>query len=213
MSEKTNTPKQKSIVMLYSGGADSALMLRLAQMSGRQPHCVLINYGQKHVDELNMAEDQLCDLGVSYQVITIDGLNVNSGLTGDLKEARWNNVHEMNVPARNTIFIGLAMSVAENMGVDEVWYGPDYSDRIHLFPDCYQEYVVKMNEMMEISGVKPIKLIAPLLGMSKEVILEILDNTWGIKTDQVYTGYEPPRDLKFTFKEGLTEEGDNDSGC
>ena len=183
-------PKQKPIVMLYSGGADSVLMLKLAQMSGRQPHCVLINYGQKHVDELNVAENQLCDWGVKYQVITIDGLNVDSGLTGDLEEGRWDNVSEMHVPARNTIFIGLAMSVAENMDIDEVWYGPDYSDRVHLFPDCYQEYVVKMNEMMEISGVRPIKLVAPLLGMSKELILEMLDFSWEIKPEELHSGYE-----------------------
>lgn len=192
MPETVSAPKQKPIVMLYSGGADSVLLLKLAQMSGRQPHCVLINYGQKHVDELTVAENQLSDWGVKYQVITIDGLNVNSGLTGDLEEGRWDNVSEMHVPARNTIFIGLAMSVAENMGVDEVWYGPDYSDRIHLFPDCYQEYVVKMNEMMAVSGPKPITLHAPLLGMTKEVILEILDCFWSIKADKLYSGYEKP---------------------
>jgi 7-cyano-7-deazaguanine synthase len=190
MSETVTPPKQKPIVMLYSGGADSVLMLRLAQMSGRQPHCVLINYGQKHVDELNMAENQLSDAGVQYQVITIEGLNVDSGLTGDLGEARWDNVHEMHVPARNTIFIGLAMSVAEHKGIDEVWYGSDYSDRENLFPDCYQEYVVKMNEMMAIAGPKPIKLHAPLLGMTKEVILEMLDCFWSIKKDKLYSGYE-----------------------
>ena len=190
MSENINPPTQKPIVMLYSGGADSVLMLKLAQMSGRQPYCILINYGQKHVDELNMAEDQLCDAGVQYQVITIEGLNVDSGLTGNLKEARWSNVHEMNVPGRNTIFIGLAMSIAENMGIDEVWYGADYSDRENLFPDCYQEYVMKMNEVMKISGVKPIRLVAPLLGMTKEIILETLDCFWGITKNKLYTGYE-----------------------
>lgn len=192
MPEKVNQPAQKMIVMLYSGGADSALMLRLAQMSGRQPHCILIDYGQKHIEELDFAVKQLNAVGVSWQIIKIKDLNVNSGLTGDLTESRWDNVHEMNVPARNTIFIGLAMSVAENMGIDEVWYGPDYSDRINLFPDCYQEYVVKMNEMMAVSGPKPITLHAPLLGMTKELILEILDCFWSIKSDQLHSGYEVP---------------------
>ena len=186
-----NTAKP-NIVMLYSGGADSLLMLNLAVMAGKHPHCVLINYGQKHVDELNYAENQLSDMNIPYQVITIQDLNVNSGLTGELTEARWDNVHEMNVPGRNTIFIGLAISVAENMGVDEVWYGPDYSDRINLFPDCYQEYVVKMNEVLAISGVKPIKLVAPLLGMSKELILDILKNQFNIQLADMHSGYDAP---------------------
>jgi 7-cyano-7-deazaguanine synthase len=185
-------PKNKPIVMLYSGGADSMLMLRLAQMSGRQPYCVLIDYGQKHIEELDYARNQLENQGVSFQTVSIKDLNVDSGLTGELTEARWDNVHEMNVPGRNTIFIGIAIGVAENMGIDEVWYGPDYSDRINLFPDCYQEYVVKMNEVLEISGVKPIKLVAPLLGMSKELILEMLDNFWGIKETDMHSGYEKP---------------------
>lgn len=182
--------KDHDLVMLYSGGADSRLMLQFALDMGKSVHCVLIDYGQKHVKELEHAQRQLSEIGISYQVIKIDGLNVDSGLTGDLTEQRWENVHAMNVPGRNTIFIGLAYSVAENMGVDEIWYGPDYSDRINLFPDCYPEYVVKMNELLEISGVKPIKLVAPLLGWTKEMILEYL-NKAGVDND-IFSGYEDP---------------------
>jgi len=180
------------IVMLYSGGADSMLMLKLSQMAGKIPYCVLIDYGQKHVKELEYAMDQLKSesIEIGYQIIKVENLNIDSGLTGDKIEARWDNVHAMNVPGRNTIFIGLATSVAENMGIDEVWYGPDYSDRINLFPDCYQEYVVKMNEVLAVSGVKPIKLVAPLLGMSKELILEILKNSFDIQLVEMYSGYE-----------------------
>jgi 7-cyano-7-deazaguanine synthase len=180
------------IVMLYSGGADSMLMLKLAKMAGKVPYCVLIDYGQKHIKELEYAQRQLEGFNICYQVVKVDGLNIDSGLTGAETEARWDNVHEMNVPGRNTIFIGLAISVAENMGLDEVWYGPDYSDRINLFPDCYQEYVVKMNEVLAISGVKPIKLVAPLLGMSKEMILEILKNHFDIQLVDIHSGYEEP---------------------
>jgi 7-cyano-7-deazaguanine synthase len=178
--------------MLYSGGADSRLMLEFANMAGKIPHCVLIDYGQKHIAELNYAEKQLINYEISYQTVKIDNLNINSGLTGELTEARWDNVHEMNVPGRNTIFIGIAISIAENMNIDEVWYGPDYSDRINLFPDCYQEYVVKMNEVLAISGVKPIKLVAPLLGMSKELILNILQYKFGISIEEMHSGYEEP---------------------
>ncbi len=47
------------IVMLYSGGADSMLMLKLAQMARKIPYCVLIDYGQKHIKELEYAKNQL----------------------------------------------------------------------------------------------------------------------------------------------------------
>ena len=182
--------KTVNIVMLYSGGADSLLMLKFALTAGKIPYCVLIDYGQKHIEELEFAKKQLDDLKILWQVVTIKDLNVDSGLTGDLGEARWDNVHEMHVPARNTIFISIAMSIAENMNVDEVWYGPDYSDRTNLFPDCYQEYVVKMNEVMAIAGPKPITLVAPLLGMSKELILDTLSHKYDIHEEDMYSGYE-----------------------
>jgi len=178
--------------MLYSGGADSYLMLHLAHKAGKTVHCVMIDYGQKHIAELDYAKQQLDELDVTWQIVMIADLNIDSGLTGDLKESRWDNVNEMNVPGRNTIFIGLAISVAENMGIDEVWYGADYSDRISLFPDCYQEYVVKMNEVLAISGVRPIKLVAPLLGMPKELIIDILNKEYGITADNMHSGYDAP---------------------
>jgi len=190
MSEFVIPPKQKNVVILYSGGADSVLMLKLAQMSSRSPHCILIDYEQKNIAELVFAKKQLDKWGIIHQTIKIENLNVNSGLTGDLVESQYKDVHDMHVPARNTIFIALAMSVAESKNIDEVWYGADYSDRENLFPDCYQEYVVKMNEMMKVSGPKPIKLVAPLLGMSKELILEMLDCCWGIENNDLYSGYE-----------------------
>lgn len=177
------------LVILYSGGADSRLMLELAFMAERLPYCVLIDYGQKHVKELKIARRQLEDKNISYQIIKIDNWNVNSGLTGELVEGKYEGVHPMNVPARNIIFLGFAMSIAESKGIDEVWYGPDYSDRINLFPDCYQEFVVQMNKVSEISGVKPIKIVAPLMGMPKELILRILEKYLGITEDELFSGY------------------------
>jgi len=182
-----------NIVILYSGGSDSMLMLKLAQMAGKIPYCVLIDYGQKHIKELMYAENQLKEEKIPYHIIKIECLNVDSGLTGSQTESRWDNVHEMNVPGRNTIFVGLAISVAENMGIDEVWYGADYSDRINLFPDCYQEYIVKMNEVLAVSGVRPIKLVAPLLGMPKGLIVQILEKQFNIQFAEIYSGYEEPK--------------------
>ena len=184
-----------NIVMLYSGGADSYLMLKFAYMAGKIPHCILIDYGQKHIEELEYAKKQLDEDCVSWQIIQIRGLDVDSGLTGDFEEAKYENVSEMYVPARNTIFIGLAMSVAENMNISEVWYGPDYSDRVNLFPDCYQEYVFKMNEMMATAGPKPITLVAPLLGMSKDLILDILGYHYGIQEKDMHSGYDSPTEV------------------
>lgn len=183
----------QDVVILYSGGADSRLMIELAFMAKKRPYAVLIDYGQKHVDELKFAEKHLCDLSVPYQIIQIKGLPLDSGLTGNLQESRWKNVHPMNVPARNTILLSIAMAIAENMGIKEVWYGADYSDRENLFPDCYQEYVIAINKMSEYGMATKIKIVAPLLGMPKQLILDILEHHLNVTKDDMYSGYQLPK--------------------
>ncbi len=183
----------EDLVMLYSGGADSFLMLHWALQLKRKPYCILIDYGQKHIEELEYAKSHLVELGVPYRVISISNLGVSSGLTGDKIEGTYKGVHPMNVPGRNTIFIGLAYSVAESMGIEEIWYGPDYSDYIHAFPDCYQSYVGAMNKVLEIAPSYPIKLYAPLLGWTKEMILDYIQNVLNVDLKVIHSGYEPPK--------------------
>lgn len=189
-------PGMHDLVMLYSGGADSRLMLHFARELKRRPFCILIDYGQKHVKELDYAKKQLKDIGVEHKVVKISGLGIDSGLTGDLLEQRWSNVHAMNVPGRNTIFIGIAYSIAEDMGIQEIWYGPDYSDAENQFPDCYQDYVVRMNKVLEVSGVQPLKLRAPLLGWTKNMIVQYLKDVVGVDVEKdLHSGYDETGEL------------------
>jgi len=181
------------LIMLYSGGADSYLMLHWAIQLRRTPYCILIDYGQKHIEELNYARSHLVKLKIPYRLISITNLGVTSGLTGDKVEGIYEGVHPMNVPGRNTIFIGLAYSVAESMGIKEVWYGPDYSDYEHAFPDCYQSYVGAMNKVLEIAPSYPIKLYAPLLGWTKEMILDYIQNVLTVDLKTIHSGYEEPK--------------------
>jgi len=186
----------QDVIVLYSGGADSRLMIELALMAKKRPYAVLVDYGQKHVDELKFAEKHLCELSVPYQIVRIDGLPLDSGLTGNLQKSRWENVNPMNVPARNTILLSIAMAIAENMGTKEVWYGADYSDREDLFPDCYQEYVIAMNEVCKLGLATKVKIVAPLLGMPKQLILDILEHHFNITKDDMYSGYKHPQERR-----------------
>lgn len=192
MENAANEVLNVNVVMLYSGGADSLLMLHLAKMAGKNPYCVLVDYGQKHIEELGFAKQQLGSMDVKYQVIKLNGLNVNSGLTGQLTESRWDNVHPMNVPARNTWFLSLAAAVAESNDINEIWIGCDMSDYYGEFPDCKQEYIGKMNEVFKIAFTKPILITAPLLGFTKQMVKEILEIHFGITENDMYSGYTHP---------------------
>ena len=193
----------KDLVILYSGGSDSMLMLKLALDLGKKPLAVLVDYGQVIIEELNFAKKQLNKLKVTWVVVTVKNLKINSGLTGDFVADKSGLVHEMYVPGRNTVFLSLAFSVAENENIDTIWIGSDWDDRLNLFPDCYQEYLVKVNELFKVAGPKEIKVEAPLMGWSKEMVLSYLYKKYSIMITDVFSGYEhpqPPKDR--IMKEG-----------
>ncbi len=179
---------EHDLVILFSGGADSVLMLELAKDMGKNPFCILIDYQQLHVLELNAAYDYLRKEGIDWRTVNVKNLGVNSGLTGSGVKNESGDVHEMYVPGRNTIFLSIAFSIAESMEINTIWHGADYSDRIHLFPDCYQEYFVAFNEMLKYAGPKDIQVEAPLIGLTKENILLMLEKR-GIKLEEIFSGY------------------------
>lgn len=176
------------LLILFSGGSDSILMLEFAKIMGKKPYCLCIDYEQLHSKELNKAYKYLQDSKVHYHTVSLKNLKVNSGLTGDGNKNKTGEVHEMYVPGRNTIFLSIAFSVAENKDIGTIWHGADWSDRLNLFPDCYQEYFVALNKMLKYAGPKEIKVEAPLLGLSKENILELLSHM-DVDTSKMFSGY------------------------
>ena len=162
------------LVVLFSGGADSILMMELAQIFGYSPFCVLIDYEQLHIDELRFAEKYLMEREIPSKTVRLHGLGVQSGLTGRGEKGRFDGVHEMHVPSRNLMFIGIAASIAEDLGVDLVWMGADFSDYL--------------NEILKVNGPSQIKLEAPLLGIHKDNIIKILERR-GVDKKEMYSGY------------------------
>ncbi len=182
---------REDVLILYSGGADSRLMLEFAKISNLEPYCLVIDYEQLHQDELKCAEKQLesmVEFISDWHIININYLNINSGLTGKGDKNNTGEVHEMHMPGRNTIFLSCAFSVAESRDIDTIWIGCDWSDAINKFPDCTQEYLLQLNETFKYAGPKPIKVEAPILGLSKEMVLSTLKGL-GISEDELYSGY------------------------
>jgi len=176
------------LLILYSGGADSTLLLELAKIVGKTPYWVLIDYGQKHIRELDMAREYLTKKNINFHTIKISNLKIDSGLTGDGFKNTSGVVHEMHVPGRNSIFLSCAFSIAEDRNIDTIWIGCDYSDAINLFPDCLQSYILEINNLFKVAGPKQIKVEAPLLGFSKDMVVKSL-NHFGIGVDTIFSGY------------------------
>jgi 7-cyano-7-deazaguanine synthase len=176
------------LVILYSGGADSRIMLELCRELDLKPYCIMIDYGQLNKEELKFATSHLEKALIDHHTVWIKGLNVDSGLTGNGIPDFSGDVHTMHVPGRNTMFLSIAYSIAESKGIDTIWLGSDWDDRLNLFPDCYQEYIVAMNEAFKYAGPKPIKIEAPLSGLSKVNIIKMLKSR-GIEEHEIFSGY------------------------
>jgi 7-cyano-7-deazaguanine synthase len=188
VSSKENESERFNLVILFSGGADSVLMLHMAKFMGYNPYCVLIDYQQLHYDEVNFSISYFKKNDIPYRLVKLHDLQIQSGLTGAGEQGRFEGVHEMHVSSRNLMFVGIAASIAEDMGVDTIWYGADMSDFVNKFPDCMQTWIGTVNKVLKINGPKPIKLEAPMLGLTKESILKVL-KSMGIEENEMFSGY------------------------
>ncbi len=179
MSEHTMT--EKRAVILLSGGLDSATVVAMAKADGFPCYTMSFDYGQRHRAELQAAERVAKDLGVvEHKVI---GLNLNgiggSALTDssiDVPEAPSEGIPVTYVPARNTVFLSLALGWAEVLGARDIFIGVnavDYSG----YPDCRPEFVESFERMANLATKAGVEgqgftIQAPLQMLSKADIVK-----------------------------------------
>lgn len=199
VAPKLHDGKTKTLI-LFSGGADSVLMLLLAWKMKREINLLCFDYGQIHEKELDyglqLVEELERDLKVRVAGCTRVNLQAAFGHTSSRlthpQGRKYPGVHEMHLPGRNGVFITTALGIAEAQKLDEVWIGCDYSDRVGLFPDCAQEWIVRMDEVAQRNGSRPLRVKAPLLGLSKEDVKALLVAE-GIDLSKVFSGYSAPK--------------------
>ena len=172
---------QKRAVILLSGGLDSATVVAMARAEGYSCYTMSFDYGQRHRAELQAAERVARDLGVvEHKVI---GLNLNgiggSALTDSaiaVPEGPSEGIPITYVPARNTVFLSLALGWAEVLGARDIFIGVnavDYSG----YPDCRPEFVEAFERMANLAtkaGVEGqgFRIQAPLQNLSKAEIVK-----------------------------------------
>jgi 7-cyano-7-deazaguanine synthase len=169
-----------SAIVLVSGGLDSATVLAIAHEQGLRCHALSVDYGQRHRAELHAATQVARSLGaVEHRVARIDlGLFGGSALTDlaiDVPTAPSAGIPVTYVPARNTIFLSLALAYAEVSKADAIFIGAnavDYSG----YPDCRPEYLDAYGRMANLATKRalegePIAIEAPIVRMSKAEII------------------------------------------
>ena len=174
----------KNAVVLLSGGLDSATCLAIANAQGFDCYCLSLDYHQRHIAELQAAQNIARSLGAKmHKTAQLDlSLFGGSALTDDkiaVPESGANpipvGIPVTYVPARNTIMLSLALAWAEVLHAQDIFIGVnalDYSG----YPDCRGEYVQAFQQMANLatkSAVegKKITVHAPLIDMTKAEII------------------------------------------
>jgi 7-cyano-7-deazaguanine synthase len=172
---------EKRAVILLSGGLDSATVVAMARADGYSCYTMSFDYGQRHRAELDAAARVARDLGVvEHKVI---GINLNgiggSALTDSsiaVPESPGEGIPVTYVPARNTVFLSLALGWAEVLGARDIFIGVnavDYSG----YPDCRPEFIEAFERMANLAtkaGVEGngFRIQAPLQNLSKADIVK-----------------------------------------
>ena len=194
-------------VVLLSGGLDSTTVLAIAIQAGFEVYALSFRYGQRHSFELEAAKRIAAHYGVARHVIFDVDLSQfgGSALTDDiavpkkrLAEAMAKDIPVTYVPARNTVFLSLALAWAETLDAWDIFIGVnalDYSG----YPDCRPEYVQAFSQMADLAtkagveGRQHLNIHTPLIHLSKAEIVR-RGRELGVDYSQTSTCYDPSTD-------------------
>lgn len=167
-------------IVLLSGGLDSATTLAIAVREGFRCHAVSFGYGQRHAAELDAARQVAAALGaVEHRVMGIDWGGIGGSALTDpgiaVPEAPTAGIPITYVPARNTVFLALALGWAEVLGAQDLFIGVnavDYSG----YPDCRPEFITAFERLANLAtkaGVEggEFRVHAPLIDLTKADII------------------------------------------
>lgn len=182
--------KQKKAIILLSGGLDSATCLAIAQSENYECYALSFQYGQKHSSELEAAKKiainnnvhahKIIDLNLGSfggSALTDEAINVPIEESTEESTNKSTDIPVTYVPARNTVFLSIALAWAEVLEADAIFAGVnavDYSG----YPDCRPEYINAFQTMADLAtkaGIegKGVKIKTPLIHLAKTEIIKL----------------------------------------
>lgn len=197
----------KPAVVLLSGGVDSTTTLAMARAQGFLPYALTIQYGQRHANEIDAARRVARAIGVAdHLILEVDLTRFGgSALTAALPVPKGRPAAEMlrdipptYVPARNTIFLSLALAWAEVLGASDLFIGVnalDYSG----YPDCRPEFIQAYQRMADLAtkagveGRQRLTIHTPLIALTKKEIIR-RGLALGVDYEMTWSCYDPRPD-------------------
>jgi 7-cyano-7-deazaguanine synthase len=199
MSSANSASTRPPAVVLLSGGLDSMVVAALARERGFEVHALTVDYGQRHRVELDAARRIAASLGVARHVVMPLDLRLfgGSALTADLavpKQGVGSDIPVTYVPARNTIFLSLALAFAEVSAASDMFIGVnalDYSG----YPDCRPAFIDAFAALANLATKAAVEgrrftVHAPLLDMTKaDIAAEV--KRLGLDAGLSWSCYDP----------------------
>ena len=189
-------------VVLVSGGLDSATALAIARNQGFDCYALSVAYGQRHDVELDAAKTIAKEQGAcEHRVVTVDLSSFGGSALTDpdiaVPEAPTSGIPITYVPARNTVFLSLALAWAETLGARDIFIGVnavDYSG----YPDCRPAFVKAFTELANLAtrtGVEGERFVihTPLIDLSKAEIIQ-RGVSLGVDYGKTISCYQPDKD-------------------
>ena len=188
-------------VVLLSGGLDSYTAAAIARAEGFRLFALTIRYGQRHVRELEAARAVAASLGVERHIELDVDLSAfgGSSLTTDApvpkdRSLTARDIPSTYVPARNTVFLGLALAWAETLSVTDIFIGVnalDYSG----YPDCRPEFIAAFERLASLAtaqgvGGTKFRIHAPLMRLTKADIVR-KGHELGLDYGLTHSCYDP----------------------
>ena len=174
-------PKLKKAVVLVSGGLDSATVLAMARAQNYSCYALSFDYGQRHRAELQAAARVAKTLGaIEHKTISLDLAGIGGSALTDtaiaVPEQAGDGIPVTYVPARNTVFLALALGWSEVLAAQDIFIGVnavDYSG----YPDCRPEFIAAFENTANLAtkaGVegRPFHIHTPLIQLSKAQIIQ-----------------------------------------
>ncbi|MEO0508354.1 MAG: 7-cyano-7-deazaguanine synthase QueC [Verrucomicrobiota bacterium] len=163
---------------IYSGGLDSTVLLYHMLKTGHDVHALSVDYGQRHVKELECAASVCKQLGIGHKVADLSAIQpllAGSSLTSpeiDVAEGHYTeeNMKTTVVPNRNMILLALATGHALSIGATQVAYAAHSGDHA-IYPDCRNEFADAMAQAMTLCDWEKIELSRPFVDWSKADIV------------------------------------------
>jgi 7-cyano-7-deazaguanine synthase len=212
-------------VVLLSGGLDSTTAAAIARAEGFEPCALTVAYGQVHAVELEAARRVAAALGIrEHRVISVDlaGFGGSALLgQGEIPKDRPlgeigapGDVPSTYVPARNTVLLALALSLAEALGAHDIYLGVNVLDASG-YPDCRPEFIAAFERLASVATrAQGMHIHAPLIEMTKAQIIQ-RGLTLGVDYALTHSCYDPAQgggacgrcDACILRKKGFSEAG------